>query len=217
MLTLGIDRPILVVCEGPSDCGLINALLQHHQISGIRARCPQHGFSAIEPFLRGLETQSAWQELSGLLLVADANGDPLGRFEETARILTKFGLPVTQAFQLEHGGQRNTGRAVYLMPGPGRPGCLEDLLLDAIHRKSPNLIRCVDGFESCVQLSGAWNANDRAKMRVHSLMAACCEEEPATALSRVWHKRGNPIPIESPVFDELVSWLRRFEALVASC
>jgi len=137
----------------------------------------------------------------------DANGDPERRFTEAARMLASLNLSVTRPFQLEGG---YPARGIYLMPGPGRTGCLEDLLLDAIEREKPELIICVNSFADCVRSPLGWSANNQAKMRIHSLIAGCCEEEPATALSRVWMRRGNPIPIGSSTFSGLLSFLRQF-------
>ena len=219
MSTLG-TKPILVICEGPSDCGLINALIRHHGFGKIHCLCPGErnigpsGFAAIPQLLGALQTDSRWPDLAGLFLVVDANGDPAGRALEAVKIFQQIDLPIPATFTLHSEG--SPSRAAYLVPGQGKTGCLEDLLLDAIQNAAPQLISCVDSFAECVTYPSLWPANDRAKMRVHALMAACCVEEPATALSRVWNREGNPIPIGSPIFDDLVSWLRRFENLVSS-
>jgi len=211
-----LGAPVLVVCEGPSDCGLINALVQHHRLSGIEAQCPGernigiHGFSAIPKFLLALSTSPGWAALKGLFLVVDANGDPAARFAEAVQLMATVNCKVTNPFQVEMGALT---AAVYLMPGPGRQGCLEHLLLDAIETKDANLIACVDSFASCVKLPLSWAPNDLAKMRVHSLITACCEEEPAVALSRVWSRKGNPIPVDSSTFTDLVNLLQQFARL----
>ncbi len=167
-----LGAPVLVVCEGPSDCGLINALVQHHRLSGIEAQCPGernigiHGFSAIPKFLLALSTSPGWAALKGLFLVVDANGDPAARFAEAVQLMATVNCKVTNPFQVEMGALT---AAVYLMPG--------------------------------------------AKMRVHSLITACCEEEPAVALSRVWSRKGNPIPVDGSTFTDLVNLLRQFARL----
>jgi predicted ATP-binding protein involved in virulence len=53
----------------------------------------------------------------------------------------------------------------------------------------------------------------QAKMRLHALIAGCCEEEPSTNLATLWKKKGNPIPLASTKFNELVETLKAFTAL----
>jgi len=207
-----IKEPVVIVCEGPSDCNFVKALVERDLLAGIQAICPAEqneagGFFAIPKLLLGISASSGWPAVTGLALIVDANGNPEKRFSEAANMLASVNVSVTRPFQVEGG---HPAGGIFLMPGPGRTGCLEDLLLGAIEKENPELIACVNSFADCVQSPLGWSANKQAKMRIHSLMAACCEEEPAAALSRVWVRKGNPIPINSSSFSDLLNFLRQF-------
>jgi len=192
----GITQPIVVVCEGPSDCSLVNALARHHFLAGIQAICPEDqggGFSELSRLLTALSGQPRWRTMKGFFLVVDANGNIVQRLRDVTALLAPYNLQVTAPFVVQNG---TPARAVYLLPGPNRTGCLEHLLLDAVHENDANLITCVD-----------------AKMKVHSLIAGCCEDDPASALSRIWNHASNPVPISSSVFVDLVNLLRQFASI----
>jgi hypothetical protein len=208
-----ITQPIVVVCEGPSDCGLINALVRHHLLDGIQAICPEEqsgGFTQLPNLLTALSQQPRWRTMRGFFLVVDANGNIPQRLSDVSAFLTPHNLQVTSPFVVENG---SPARAVYLLPGPNKTGCLEHLLLDAIQGRDPNLIACVDTFASCVQAPLSWHNNLQAKMKVHSLVAGCCKDDPASALSRVWNFPSNPIPISSAVFTGLANLLKQFATI----
>ncbi len=209
----GITQPIVVVCEGPSDCSLVNALARHHFLAGIQAICPEDqggGFSELSRLLTALSGQPRWRTMKGFFLVVDANGNIVQRLRDVTALLAPYNLQVTAPFVVQNG---TPARAVYLLPGPNRTGCLEHLLLDAVHENDANLITCVDAFAACVQMPTSWSDNLQAKMKVHSLIAGCCEDDPASALSRIWNHASNPVPISSSVFVDLVNLLRQFASI----
>jgi hypothetical protein len=217
MAARDVDQPILVVCEGPNDCGLIDHLLKEYKISGIQTYCPKHasagdGLAAIPKTLKLLLDAGQLKKVQGLALIVDANGNPAVRFNEAAAMLATVNFRVTQPYRLEPGIPT---AAVYLFPESGKSGCLENLLVDVIAQSDANLISSVNAYAVAVAKPLTWPPNKQAKMRIHSLMAACCEEDPATSLGWVWHKKGNPMPLTSPKFGDLVKFLRDLEQVAA--
>jgi hypothetical protein len=150
-----------------------------------------------------------WKELRGLSVVVDADTDPARRFRQVQQWLDAVGCSVTAPFLP---ADANPAAGVFLLPGPGRSGTLEHLLLEAVFAADPRLELCVDEFAKCLVHPCSWPENRRAKMRMHALIAGCCEKHPAAALTYVWSERGNPIPINSPSFAELVEFFRQFPA-----
>lgn len=134
-----IKEPLVFVCEGPSDCNFVKAV-EHHYTNGdssdLSNRAGRRWWFLRDPKTSGgISASSGWPARTGLVLMIDANGDPERRFTEAARMLASLNPSVTRPFQLEGG---YPARGIYLMPGPGRTGCLEDLLLDAIREKNPS-------------------------------------------------------------------------------
>lgn len=217
MAVRNVDQPILIVCEGPSDCGLIDHLVRENSIVGIQTTHPKQrgagdGYDAIPKMLKLLLDAGQLKNLQGLALVVDANGNPSQRFSDAASMLASVNFTVSQPYQLEPGMPT---AAVYLLPESGKTGCLENLLLDVVAEADANLIASVDAFATAVGKPTTWPPNKQAKMRVHSLIAACCVEDPASSLAWVWHKQGNPMPLTSPKFAALVKLLRDLQIVAA--
>ena len=49
----------------------------------------------------------------------------------------------------------------------------------------------------------------RAKMQFQTAVAVTCKDDPSAGAAHVWSKTHNPVPVASPVFDELAAFLRR--------
>jgi hypothetical protein len=216
---LTINNPIHVLCEGSSDKGFLEHLIEHRGLHGFDVGCPTpetsggYGVSGFQKYLLAIETSSDRARLRGLLVVADGDENPARRFEEIHSALAAIDCDVNQPFALSRIESKALTIAVFLVPGRDRTGTLEHLLLDAVFEGRPELKRCVSSFQDCLDEPGGWSDNKQAKMQLHALIAGCCEEEPSTNLATLWNKRGNPIPLASARFNELVETLRYFAAL----
>ena len=214
-----IDNPIHVLCEGGGDKGFLEHLIQQRGIQGLDVGCPTpetagaHGVSGFDKYLLALDTSTDRKKLKGLVVISDADEDPARRFGGIRQALVAIGCDVDEPFAPRRLHHRDLTIGVFLMPGRNRTGTLEHLLLDAVFESSPELEDCVNGFRDCLKAPLGWSENKQAKMRLHALMAGCCEEAPSTNLATIWNKRGNPIPLASAKFDELVETLRAFAAL----
>ena len=214
-----VEEPILVVCEGPSDCGLIDRLIDANRIIGVQSRYPKSldagdGFDAIPKLLTLLKDAGQLSNLDCLVLLVDANGEPQSRFDKSKDMLAAIGFTVFAPFDFYVGAPT---AAVWFIRGQGKTGCFEHLLLDAVANSDPTLIAAVDAFAAAVGKPTSWSANKQAKMRVHALIAACCKEDPASSLAWVWNKQGNPFPLNNGVFDGLVNLLQRLTQIAACC
>jgi hypothetical protein len=217
--TISISNPVHVVCEGNSDKGFLEHLIQDRGLRGFDIGCPTpetvgaHGLSGFRKYFLALETSTDRPKLKGLLVVADADENADRRFQEVRGAVAVMGCDLNEPFVSQRFDSKNVTVEVFLMPGRGRTGTLEHLLLDAIFEGNRELEPCVNSFRECLRGPGGWSENKQAKMRLHALIAGCCEEEPSTNLATVWNKRGNPIPLNSSKFDELAETLRHFATL----
>jgi len=100
--------------------------------------------------------------------------------------------------------------AVYLMPGEGKTGTLEHLLLDAVFAKTENLLDCLDKFSTCTGALRSAKPNQLAKMRMSVLAAAFCEDNPWCSANTMWSDDNNPVPINSTCFDDIGNFLTKF-------
>jgi len=211
----------LIVCEGFNDARFIAELLEHIGLENCSVGCPStkgghgEGIEAIPLFLdsvRGVIQRGAG-DLSGLVVIADADEDPDKCFANLCNALegAKFVCP-SKPFSIE-GEPLKVG--VFVMPGEGRTGTLEHLIWDAAKTANPLIESCVETFLACAgDHHKQANENNTAKMKVSSLVAASCYSNPSASLGLMWKQKNNPVPIDSPHFEPLADFLRAFVANV---
>jgi hypothetical protein len=216
-----IPHPYVIVCEGMGDAGFVEALLRHKKVENCCVGCPSDetaggsGFEAIPAYLKGIAmtARRAGKSLEGLAVIADANGDPDGRFAAVAAAMRLASFPEpAQPFVVDDGPPRN---AVFLIPGAGENGTLENLLLKAAFRKTPVLERCIEEFSTCTGMIATATDNQKAKMKMSAIAAAFCKDNPWTSIRLLWKDKGNPVPIDSDCFDELSRFIDNFSTPAA--
>jgi len=208
-----IPLPNLIVCEGYGDLRLIDELLQHHRIANCNVACPSRDFGHdLGGFVKAVRAllDIKGKALQGILVVIDADTSGADAFTAACSALAGGGFPVPpKPFIVEDLKPRV---AVYVMPGKGQDGTLEHLLVEAAYKKNPKAKKCIDEFLACIGNPGKVTPNQDAKMRMSSLVAATCTENPWSSPALIWKDKGNPVPIDSASFDPLVELLKRFSA-----
>ena len=122
--------------------------------------------------LLGLRTSPDWKKLRVLGVIVDADDAPHARFEELRVHLAAVGCAVQEPFAVSEGTPKS---AIFLLPRKGQPGTLEHLIVEAISASDPQLVQCVDNFAQCLVKPLSWKPNEQAKMRVHAMVAGCCD------------------------------------------
>lgn len=100
--------------------------------------------------------------------------------------------------------------SVFVMPGAGRTGTLEDLIWLAAVQARPEITSCVEACLACASDVNTVSGNKLAKMRMSTLVGATCTNNPWASLHLMWKDPNNPIPIASEVFAEMSSKLEQF-------
>ena len=201
----------VIVCEGFRDAGFICALLKHLRIDTCDVAFPKkkrdgaEGESGIAAMV-SLICQA--EIVNGIAVIRDSDGNATNSFRAACEGFAKpFDAP-KEAFVVTRA--RKTA-AIFLMPGKGKTGALEHLLLEAVFAKHEPLATCIRAWENCNQQIANWSDNKKAKMRMQSVIASFCKDDPACSLGFIWNKGvDNPIDITSPVFSELSGFLRDF-------
>jgi hypothetical protein len=207
-------KPRLIICEGFGDVGFINALLEHRQISNCNVGCPtkrtstSEGKEGIREYLGAFVGVKTAPILEAVALVIDSDTNPNGAFNSMNEAWEFAELEgPTQPFVVE---QKTVVVAVFVMPGNGKIGTLEHLLLDAVFGRTPKTKQCLDDFAACVGGIDLWAANKQAKMRFSALIAATCKTNPYCSPAWIWGQSGNPVPIDGAEFSELADFLTTF-------
>jgi len=211
-----LPHPYFVATEGMGDARFVEELLQFGKITNCSVGCPskQTGGSGKEAFLKYFSaiqtarTRAKSVPLRGLLVIADADDNADGAFKAVVDAMTGATFPVPQhPFSIEGVSFRV---AIYLLPGSGRTGCLEHILLEAAITRTPHLAKCLDDFSTCSGALKSVRPNKHAKMRMSALAAAFCEDNPWASAHTMWSDNGNPVPISSGCFKDLGQFLAAF-------
>lgn len=205
------DAPFYIVGEGSADAAFVDALLKSRGVSNSNFVVGEaEGHTGFERHLNAVQASSDWPKLTHLAVVADNDLDPAQRFTNVQNALQRTGFPVPTTPSTIVTGPPVVG--VFMMPGPGVQGNLETLLAEAVLAANPQFQPCLDNFGSCMVAPVSWDINKISKMRIHLLIAGCCDGDPSCSVAYIWNKSGNPIPLNSSRFDPLYSFLQQITA-----
>jgi hypothetical protein len=205
------ESPYVVVCEGFQDLGLICSLLKHLRIYNCDVTYPKKvdGGNGKEAICKVINLLAGRPTVRGILVVADADGRPADSFTTICRGLAPFPVP-KKPFVVEKSKDRRSG--VFLIPGDGKTGALEHLLLEIVRAENPDLVTCVESYRTCTAGAKAWSDNDDAKMKMQCIVAATCEKNPYCSLAWIWGYATVPVKIDSPILKELSEFLTAFSS-----
>lgn len=204
------ESPYVIVCEGFQDSGFICALLKRLGITNCDVAFPKkrrdgaNGKGGIAQMVGLLKDR----KLDGVAVIRDADDDPADALlEAQAAFSDPYSAPAAP-FLIE---QEKNRTGIFLIPGNGKTGTLDDLLFSAIAAPHRPAIECVETFHACSAWTAGWTNNKKAKMKMHSLVAAVCQDDPGCSLGFIWSKGAdNPVDISSPVLKELADFLKAF-------
>ncbi len=109
------------------------------------------GYTGLENKIRLLLWEENSNNISSLGIMLDANNVPDQRLRKAANALKRAGFPSNEN-ELRDGGICADGArrtSVFLSPGQGRKGRIEDLIIEEI--RTTDLFDCVSGFKACVE------------------------------------------------------------------
>jgi hypothetical protein len=212
-----LPHPFFIATEGMGDASFVDELLQFRGITNCSVGCPSKesskgtGKDAFPDYFAAIQTARSRAQstrLLGLLVIADADMNADKAFGAIREGLGQATFPVPEnPFSIEGNDFRV---AVYLMPGEGKTGTLEHLLLDAVFAKKASLQKCLDDFSTCTGALRSSKPNKLAKMRMSALAAAFCEDNPWCSPNIMWSDKKNPVPIDSACFNHIGDFLTRF-------
>lgn len=209
-------KPFVIVCEGMGDATFVDHLLIDQGIGNCCVGCPSDvtgagsGLQRIPSYLGAIQAITQGRGiLSGIAVVADADNSPKKNFQLLKKGFKDAQLPEPDlAYSISANTPIRVG--VYLVPGVGRKGTLEDLLLEAAFKGGPQLEKCIDDFSACAGIkAGDWTPNQRAKMRLSALVAVTCQHNPWASSNTMWSDSLCPVPIDSSCFQEIKKFLRQ--------
>jgi hypothetical protein len=147
--------------------------------------------------------------VEGILIVADADQDAGDSFAKLSATMNKFPVPKAP-FTVEKTRSMRSG--IFLLPGRGKTGALEHLLLEVVNGERPEIITHVETYRSNTAGTEEWSDNKIAKMKMQCIVAATCRKNPYCSLAWIWEHKSIPIKIDSPALKELSDFLIAFSS-----
>ena len=145
--TISIKEPHLLLVEGKNDEHFLEALIRKLSVDPVQV-VRVNGKDNYSRFLKPLVLAPNFKStVRRLGLIRDNDNDPNAAFKSIKSALEKNGLPCPKRPEAFTTGDPPIV-GVFLMPGRGKDGCLEDLCL-ATRPDHPSMV-CVDEFMVCV-------------------------------------------------------------------
>ncbi|HVS35314.1 MAG TPA: DUF3226 domain-containing protein [Gemmataceae bacterium] len=162
-----IEKPCLVLGEGPDDWFFLSALVEELRIDHIQVDHLQ-GKDKLSLHLRALKERTGRERLRALAIVTDADDNFGASFRKVCNSLSAAGFAVPVAA----GTHTNTAPSVgvFVLPDNARPGELEDLCLASIQADAA--FACLDQFFECVKTASGREPREPSKARVLAWLAA---------------------------------------------
>jgi len=194
-----IERPYLVIVEGPDDQRFFQAFARHIGLPDIQCEYIE-GRTNLRGVLKTLSTTPGHDKLTSLGVVRDADEDPDAALQSIRDALKAAWLPVPKKVLAPVGEAPRV--TVMILPGRGRPGMLETLCLEAVAHDPA--MACVDGYFECLEARGLATPTNMAKARVHTFLAS--RKEPELRLGEASDK--GYWPWEAEAFEQVREFLR---------
>ena len=212
------DGPNVIVCEGYADVQFVKYLLDARSLDNFEIGCPTQsqpevgadGRSGISDYLTALRVfgTHATNGLDSITVIVDADTSSQASFTDATTWLSKSDFQAPDEPFSWTSDTTTPRTSVLIMPGPSaETGTLEHLLWRVFEDTSKETADCVEQFVACLGGHSDWSDNRKAKMRVHSIIAGRCRNNPASSLSRVWSNDPTIFPLKHSAFDFIADLL----------
>lgn len=162
-----ITEPRQLVVEGRDASLFLEAFLRHEKVAGVQVQ-NFGGNSELGSFLGALANVSGFRaNVESIGIVRDADQAATAALQSVKSAVRKVGWQAPT--QVLRAVGRNPRVIALILPGRGRSGMLEDLLLSAV-ANDPG-IPCVSDFVRCMRSSLKTMPKPMAKARVHAFLA----------------------------------------------
>ncbi|MBF0610772.1 MAG: hypothetical protein HQL55_06575 [Magnetococcales bacterium] len=202
-----IEKPHIIIVEGNDESVFFNRLTKtlqlEVQITSI------DGKTNFKKELASLVLRSEFNIVTHMAIILDSDKEEKAAFDSICQNLANRGLPAPTAVGeiAENDGKRI---GIYLMPGAGNQGALEELLLDCISNTHP--LDCIAPYWQCLEsLAGEEQIKlpkNRMKFKLRTLLAAM--EEDTRSIGQAMDK--GYIDVNHPNLDPLRTFLRKLFA-----
>lgn len=198
-----IEKPYLLIVEGKEDRAFFSAYLRHQRITNIQIfETEGKGKHKVRAFFRLLTQLSGFDDVHGIGIIRDSDGNPTGAFDSVCSALDIIDLPVPK--KVGHLSDGSPKTSVLILPpnneGTGR--MLEDLCLEAT--KDDPAFKCIETYFDCLTHEEIEHKDkDIAKAWIHAYIAS--RPEPDLRLGEAAQK--GYFDFDHPVFEPIKAFL----------
>jgi hypothetical protein len=172
-----IEKPGLILGEGIDEVEFLGSLLDHLGLVDVDV-FQYGGKGKLAAYLQDLPNRTGFSRLKRLCITRDVDHPDDSRYTPVASILQSIRgalqpRPVPAAVEQIVGGSGNLQIGIFLLPGQGRDGALEDICLEVI--ADDPAAGCLDEFFRCLDASLSPRPKLKtmlAKARVHAWLAS---------------------------------------------
>lgn len=168
MKPTALDRPRQLLAEGRAAKVCLEALLRTMGRTDSQVQ-DFGGIGELRAFLKALVRSPGFRQVvTHVLVLRDAERSPADAFQSVCGAFAAAQLPVPEECAVLTSGRLRSG--VFLFPGQGCPGMIEDLFLECV--STDPAIACVDEFIDCVQRRTGVRPTPEQKARVQAFLAS---------------------------------------------
>lgn len=163
----------LVLCEGKEDRLVMQAIARHAGIEDKLSFEDYGGESKLREYLAALMVRGDFRrgEIPRILVTRDADANFDSAWASiTGSIQISFGCDIGQPgmWVVTESGAEVTA---WVVPGPGQPGMIETLCLNAARSSSPEMFGCLDPFIDCLGRLQEGTPHDKVRFAIWTIIA----------------------------------------------
>lgn len=194
-----ITKRKLIISEGVDDKHFFDVLFKHLELTNIQSEQIE-GKTKLKSNLKALILQTGFSSLDSFVITRDADEDHKAAFQSVCGALKDCGLDIPPKPGVFTSGKIRIG--IFIFPGSGKDGCLEDLCIEAVNQKPE--FSCVESYFQCLQDLGIKTKHlSKAKSRV---FVASIDGE-ITHLGRACERKC--WSLDAPAFIPLIKFLKQ--------
>ena len=206
----------LLLCEGTDDVGFFQGLIRQRNLPDYCIRTTSEkrglpaGYTKFGRALRGVRTATGFDRVRRVLLVADNDEDPVGRFQNIATQVQEL-LGASPPAPLQSIAVDNYELAIMMVPWTGVAGRLETLFVESAQDRDAHMADFVDEFVDHAGIVGRWNDDLAVKDAwLRSDLAIRCKQNPFIYLGTAFTEHPELIPLDHGSFDQIANFVRDF-------
>ena len=199
MIPIPFNKPKQLLVEGREEELFFGGLLRHLELDDLQIQ-GYGGRDNLRLYLRTFVATAGFEQVQSIAVIRDADDSATSAFQSVQSSLNAVELPAPGEMLVPVGDSPRV--AVFIMPGNGDSGALENLCLSAL--ENDPAMRCVSDFVQCVQQSLSSPPQNLAKARIHAFLSS--RQDPELRLGEA-AQRGH-LPWEAAAFQQLVIFLK---------